>query len=199
VSPQVPPGLTVERMPAGGGAELVLALAQGSNAEETPLVTLALVDNERVVSRRDGVEALAGLTPYRIGLKVCETWHAGLRREPLGAAIGLRVSLVCGHGEDYRVSTEIAVLFRLDAAPPRDLGALQRIWAGVADMTKSSMGSCEVARAVGFRLAGDKALEETIVEETQWVDQVIADEVKKRLRRECKVGKKKRVERLALP
>lgn len=137
---------------------------------------------------------ITGLHPEWV--KHCETWNASARREALGSAETLRVSLVCGTGEDVHGEREIALLYRLAASPPRDLAELERLWVSEAGSMLTVMDSCATSRTVTFRLVGT-TLEKTTVDETTWTDQSIAAEVKKQLRRDCHVGKKQRVERTA--
>lgn len=187
------------RLALGGGVELIVVVRAGASTEQEPLLAMALVEKGKVLSRRDGLRALAGAALDKLGDRPCDVWSAGAQREALGTGEAVRVSLVCSMGADYQSSTELAVLLRPGAPAPRDLAALAPIWAGLADATQSAMDSCATSRAVTFKLVGDKALEQTITEETSWTDQHLAPDLTKRLRRDCKVGKKKRVERVTLP
>src|SRR5262249_18302966 len=162
-----------------GGAELVVALRLGESSGHEPLVALAIVDGGKVVSRREGWKDVTGLPFDKAVAGACESWSAAAKREALGSAEGVRLSLACTAGEDYRSGNEIAVLLRGALAEVRDVGALSRVWAGAADALRSQMDSCTSSRTVSFRLAGDKTLERTVAEETRWTEQDLDAELKK--------------------
>ena len=149
------------RLALNGGAELVLVVRPAESSTSEPLVALAIVDRGRVISRRDGFDAVTGLDLSQAGLPACESWHARARRE----AWGLRLSLVCGIGEDYHTDTEVAALFRMVAAPERDVAGLARFWSGIADSVQSEIDSCIRSRDVVFELADATTLKKTITEE----------------------------------
>lgn len=112
--------------------------------------------------------------------------------------LGQALSLICATGEAYFSATELAVLLRLDG-PVHDLDGLTRIWSGVAAGEQNAMESCLISREVAFRVIDAKTLAKTITEKTSWHEQVIGDDVKKRLRQDCNVGTSKRTERVTLP
>lgn len=106
-----------------------------------PALTLALVENKKVLSRKVGFEAVVGQGFDTTGILACETGTASVRREPLGKADGVRVSLVCATGEDYRTETEV-----VGAPAARRLVARRGVAAaalgGVADNFSNEMDSC---------------------------------------------------------
>lgn len=164
-----------------GGVEIVAVIhAEKGSA---PALTLATVQGGKVTARRDGWGAATGLSDKPSS--ACDTWHVSIVRQPFGA----RVNLVCAVGEDYKTAEETAVLLRE--------GTLDRLWAGPANRAQNEMDSCFSSRTVEFSLKG-KSLEKAISEETRWTDQPIAGDTKARLKKGCKVGKNKRVERVTI-
>jgi hypothetical protein len=187
------------RLALGDGAELVVVVKAPSDRDGAPEVTMALVRGGKVIARRDGFDVVTGVEPTLLtATQPCESWRASLRKEAFGSVDGVRVSIACATGEDYFTSTELAVLFRIDGSL-RDLDGLTRIWSGIAAREENAMDSCLTSREVGFRVLDAKTLEKTITETTRWVEQVIGDDVKRALRKDCKLGKSKRMERIALP
>jgi hypothetical protein len=187
------------RLALPGGAELVIAVSAPSAPNSPPEVTLTLVRGEKEIARRDGFFGVTGAKAKILtSAQACESWRGSIRREAFGATSGVRVSIACSTGEDYFSATELAVLFRLDE-PLRDLDGLTRIWAGLGAAEHREMDSCLGSREVSFRLINLRTLEKTITEQTRWVEQSFADELKKKLKKGCKVGETKRVERVVLP
>ncbi len=187
------------RLALEDGAELVVAVKDPADPASPPPVAMALVRDGKVIARREGFAAVTGVESKLLtAAQSCESWRASLRRESSGSVEGVRVSIASAIGEDFSTSTELAVLFKINA-PLRTLDGLARIWSGVAAREENKMDSCLTSREVGFRVPDAKTLEKTITERTWWVEQVIGGDVKKQLKRDCKVGTKKRVERVALP
>lgn len=181
------------------GAVLTIEARELSAPDSPPEVTLILSRGGKEVARREGFAAVTGVKPKLLAAThLCERSNAHLRRESFGSAAGVRVSIVCISGEDYARGTELAVLFRLDE-PLRDLDALKRLWAGLADGMRSDMDSCLMSRTVAFQLINPRTLEKTTIEVRNWTDQVIGEPLKAQLKQKCKVGRTKRVERVALP
>jgi hypothetical protein len=188
-----------DKLALDDGAELVVVLGQPAEPDGALALTMALIRGGKVISRRDDFAAVTGVKATLLtSAQPCERSVAGLRRESFGRVAGVRVSIVCATGEDYFTSTELAVLFRLDG-PVRDLDALPRIWAGLAATERNDMDSCMTSREVAFQVIDAKTLEKTITEQTRWVEQTFGGDLKKRLKKGCKVGTSKRVERVALP
>lgn len=154
-----------------------------------PEIALELRRDDKTIVRREGWDSVTHFDLKK--LHGCETWHTRIMRENIGTQDAIRVSLVCRTGEDYLTSSEIALLVKPENLEP--------IWTGLADRLENTMDSCIQARHVSFRIIPPKTLEKTILEETTWVDQIMSDEVKTRLKRECKVGSKRRIERNTLP
>jgi hypothetical protein len=169
------------------GMDLVVLLDDSS--PNSPELAIELRREGKVVERREGWDTITHFDLKK--LHPCDTWRSYVQRESLGAFDGVRVTLVCQVGEDYATSDEIAVLLRTDR--------LDTVWAGIADGYHNTMDSCILRRQVTFRISSPKTLVKTIAEETRWIDQVIDDDVKRRLKRDCKLGRKERVERITLP
>jgi hypothetical protein len=176
------------KLALGNGTDVVVVFS-GDASSGPPELALELRRENKVVLRREGWDAITHFDLKK--LQFCETWTARMGREPLGTIDAVRVSLVCRTGEDYQTSEEVALLVKPDN--------LETIWAGLGDRYINSMDSCIEGRHVHFQIISPKTLEKTIVEETRWVDQVITDDVKDRLKRECKLGSKRRIERVKLP
>lgn len=170
------------------GLQAVVELDVDSSSNK-PRLALELRRNEKSVLRREGWDDITHFDLKK--LHSCDTWSARIVRENLGTRDALRVSLVCRTGEDYMTGSEVAVLVKPDN--------LETLWAGLGDHLENSMDSCLQSLRISFRIQPPKTLEKTIVEETNWVEQVLDDNVKARLKRECKVGTKRRVERITLP
>lgn len=172
----------------GNGTNVVVVLGEDTSSGPSDLA-LELRSENKVVLRREGWQAITHFDLKK--LSYCDTWFARLARESLGTIEAVRVSVVCRAGEDFMTSKEVAVLVKPDT--------LETIWAGLADDYENSMDSCMKGNHVTFRIIAPKTLEKTIVEETHWVDQVIEEDVKSRLKRDCKIGSRRRVERVKLP
>lgn len=170
------------------GLQAVVELDVDSSSNK-PRLALELRRNEKSVLRREGWDEITHFDLKK--LHSCDTWSARIVRENLGTRDALRASLVCRTGEDYMTGSEIAVLVKPDN--------LETLWAGLGDHLENSMDSCLQSRRVSFRIQPPKTLEKTIVEETSWVEQLLDDSVKARLKLECKLGMKRRVERVTLP
>ncbi len=171
----------------GNGTSVFVVLSEDASSGP-PELALELRSETKVILRREGWQAITHVDLKKLAF--CDTWYARLGRESLGDIDAVRVSLVCRAGEDYMTSKEVAVLVKPDT--------LETIWAGLADSYENSMDSCLSGIHVKFRFIKPKTLEKTIVEETHWVDQLLDEEVKGRLKRDCKVGSKRRVERVKL-
>jgi len=172
----------------GDGTYFVVEL-QENGPLEAPALALELQRDNKVVLSRLGFDAITHFDLKKF--HPCETWLTRVIHEDLGTSKAVRVSLICRTGEDYSTSSEIAVLVKPDD--------LKTIWAGLADTYNNSMDSCIEARRVTFRIVPPRTLEKSILAETTWVEQVIDGDVKTRLKRECKLGKQRRVEKIVLP
>ena len=172
----------------GDGTYFVVEL-QENGPFEAPALALELKRDNKVVLDRLGFEAITHVNLKK--LHSCDTWATRVNLEDLGTSKAVRVSLVCSTGEDYLTSSEIAILVKPDD--------LRTIWAGLADKFVNTMDSCIEARRVTFRIVPPKTLEKSILSETTWVDQVLDEDFKARLKRDCKLGKQRRVEKVALP
>jgi len=172
----------------GNGTDVVVELSADSKSD-VPQLAIELKREKKSVSRREGWKEITRFDLKK--LHPCDTWSTRLTRELLGKVNAVRVSLICRIGEDYLTSTEIAVLLN-----PDDLNT---IWAGPADEWISAMDSCIQSRRVTFRALNPKTLEKTVLDATIWSEQLIEEGAKARLKRECKVGSKRLVERVVLP
>lgn len=154
-----------------------------------PDLAIELQREKKSVVRREGWKTITHVDLKKI--HPCEIWSTRLSRELIGKINAVRLSLICRVGEDFLTSTEIAVLL--------DPDDLKTIWAGPADEWINSMDSCIFSRRVTFKGINPKTIEKTILESTIWSEQLIEEGAKARLKRDCKVGSKRRVERVVLP
>lgn len=154
-----------------------------------PDLAVELKREKKTAVRREGWNDITQFDLKK--LHPCDTWSTRLSQELLGKVNVVRLSLICRVGEDYLTSTEIAVLL--------DPDTLKTVWSGAADEWINSMDSCIFSRRVTFQSFKPKTIEKTILESTIWSEQLIEEGAKARLKKECKVGSKRRVEQVAIP
>lgn len=172
----------------GDGKSILVDLNADSSGEE-PTLVLELRRDGKTIKKREGWKTITHFDHKK--LQFCDAWIAVIVHEPLGTTDAARVSLVCRNGEDDLTSSELAVFIKPNT--------LETIWAGLADHYHAWVDSCIESKRVTFKIIPPKTLEKTSVEETRFVDQHIDEELKERIKSECKVGTKRRVERTTLP
>jgi hypothetical protein len=199
-------GYFVSRAPLGPeGREVVMAARDTPTSAEEAEVVLAITQGGAVLSRQEGLAAIAGEKALaRIALGRCERVETRARRIPLGKDVeGLRLSFLCAQGEDYFSSSELALVIRLGADIPADVTKLERLWVGPGDQVDVEMDACEKASHVTFALVDANTLERRVEEKATWSAQVggqIEPGVAANIKAGCKVtGKKTRSERIRVP
>lgn len=171
-----------------GNGTVVVGLSADAK-KDFPELAIELKREKKTVVRREGWKEITQFDLKK--LHPCDTWSTRMSQELLGKVNVVRLSLICRVGEDYLTSTEIAVLL--------DPDTLKTVWSGAADEWINSMDSCIFSRRVTFQSKKAKTIEKTILESTIWSEQLIEEGAKARLKKECKVGSKRRVEQVAIP
>jgi hypothetical protein len=123
-----------------------------------PRLRLALASGDEVIWRQDfPFKAGAGPELQEV-LAKSDEWLVGLEAQPLGAARGVRVSVVGHWGGSSMFVREIALLFRLPAAK----GPLTLLWSGLGNTRESRFDYCRIDGMATFSLVDEHTLERKI-------------------------------------
>jgi hypothetical protein len=130
-------------------------LVPRDRAAAEPRLRMALASGDRVIWRQD-IPFKAGAGPeLQEVLAKSEEWLVGLEDQPLGAAHGVRVSVVGHWGETSMSVREIALLFRL----PPGQGPMTLLWSGLGNTRESRRDYCRIDGMASFSLVDDHTLE----------------------------------------
>lgn len=168
------------------GPDTFVVVQWALNEMDTPpALSIERREHGNTVLRRLGWKEITRLD-WKI-VHPCETSETKIVSESLGSNEAIRISLICRTGEDYFTSSEIAIFVKPTT--------LETLWAGLGDRVESRMDSCIMSRRVTFATPRPGEIEIKTSEITRWVDQNFDNELKSRLKRECKVGTTVRIER----
>jgi hypothetical protein len=137
-------------------AAVPLVPADRPSAE--PRLRMALTSGDGVIWRQDFPFKTGAGPELQEVLAKSEEWLVGLEDQPLGAAHGVRVSVVGHWGTTSMFVREIALLFRLPAAK----GPLALLWSGLGNTRESRFDYCRIDGMATFSLIDEHTLERTI-------------------------------------